>query len=276
VCPSCGRLVGVKDASCIHCGRPNPGLWGFSRALRAFGESFGFGPMVMVTCGGLYLAALLMDPQGIGGGGPFSLLSPSLQSLFTLGASGAVPIFGMGRWWTVLSAAWLHGGLLHILFNMLWIRHLAPASTQLFGPARVVLIYTVSAITGFGLTSLVGALMPFLPTMLQGARFSVGASAPVFGLLGALVLYGRRSGSHLVGSQALGYALMLGLFGFIMPGIDNWAHAGGFLGGYAAAALLDPRLPERLDHLLGALFCLAATVAAVLASVLTAFSAFRS
>lgn len=276
VCPSCGRLVGVKDASCFHCGRPNPGLWGFSRALRALGEGFGFAPLVMVACGGLYLAALLLDPRGMGGGGPLALLSPSVQSLFTLGASGAVPVFGMGRWWTLLSAAWLHGGLLHILFNMLWIRQLAPAAGQLFGPARVVLIYTASAVTGFGLSSLVGALLPFLPPVLQGARFSVGASAPVFGLLGALVLYGRRTGSRVVGSQALGYAVMLGLFGLIMPGIDNWAHAGGFLGGYAAAALLDPRLPERLDHFLAALLCLAATAAAILASVLTAFPALRA
>ena len=275
VCPSCGRLVGVKDASCFHCGRPNPGLWGFSRALRALGEGFGFAPLVMTACGILYLAALLLDPAGIGGRGGFSIFSPSLKSLFTLGASGSVPVFGMGRWWTVLSAAWLHGGVLHILFNMLWVRNLAPATAQLFGPARVVLIYTAASVGGFALSSLAGVLLPFLPQVLRGAQFTVGASAPVFGLLGALVLYGQRTGSSMVGSQALGYAVILGLFGFIMPGIDNWAHLGGFLGGYGAAAILDPRLPERLDHLLAALACLVATAAAVVASVLTALPVMR-
>ena len=45
-------------------------------------------------------------------------LAPNQQSLFLLGASGAWPVFIFGRWWTVLSASWLHGGLLHILFNM--------------------------------------------------------------------------------------------------------------------------------------------------------------
>lgn len=275
VCPSCGKLVGVKDASCFHCGRPNPGLWGYSRALRGFGEGFGFAPLVMAVCGSLYLAALLMDPAGIGGGGAFSVFSPSLKSLFTLGASGAVPVFGLGRWWTVLSAAWLHGGLLHIVFNMLWVRNLAAPTARLFGPARLVLIYTAASVVGFTLSSLAGAMLPFLPPVLQGARFTVGASAPVFGLLGALVLYGRRTGSSMVGSQALSYAVILGLFGFIMPGIDNWAHLGGFIGGYAAAAFLDPRLPERVDHILGALVCLGLTAAAILASILTALPALR-
>ena len=49
---------------------------------------------------------------------------------------------------------------------------------------------------------------------------------------------------------------MLFIFGFIMPGVDNWAHAGGFAGGYATAKFLDPLRPERLDHLIAALLCL--------------------
>src|SRR5438067_5962444 len=52
-------------------------------------------------------------------GGMFNILAPSVQSMFLLGASGAAPIFGYGRWWTVLSAGWLHGSLLHIVFNMM-------------------------------------------------------------------------------------------------------------------------------------------------------------
>ena len=51
----------------------------------------------------------------------------------------------------------------------------------------------------------------------------------IFGLLGAMVHYGRRRGSSAVGRQALGYAVLLGLFGFVMPGIDNWAHLGGLV-----------------------------------------------
>ena len=69
---------------------------------------------------------------------------------------------------------------------------------------------------------------------------TVGASAPIFGLLGAQVCYGRRTGSSHIGGTAWQYAVVLFLFGLIMHGVDNWAHAGGFAGGYAAALLLDP------------------------------------
>ena len=71
-----------------------------------------------------------------------SFMAPASPALFLFGASGSLPVFGLGRWWTVLSAAWLHGGLLHILFNMMWVRQLAPATAELYGPGRMVIIYT--------------------------------------------------------------------------------------------------------------------------------------
>ena len=57
------------------------------------------------------------------------------------------------------------------------------------------------------------------------------------------------------------------LFGFLMPGIDNYAHAGGFGGGYLAARLLDPLKPERIDHLAIAVVCLVLSLASVVASI---------
>ena len=58
------------------------------------------------------------------------------------GASGAYPVFGYGRWWTILSAGWLHGGALHILFNMMWVRQIGPAVADIYGAGRMVIIYT--------------------------------------------------------------------------------------------------------------------------------------
>jgi rhomboid protease GluP len=207
---------------------------------------------------------LFADPSGIDRSGVLSFLSPSNRSLFLFGESGVVPVFVAGRWWTVLTAGWLHAGVLHIFFNMMWVRQLAPATSEMYGPSRMVIIYTVAGITGFTASTLAGAFVP----MLGGARFTVGASAPLFGLLGALIYYGRRSGSSMVGSQAKSWALTLFVFGFIMPGIDNWAHAGGFAGGYIASRFLDPLRPERLDHLIMALACLAVTGIAILFSIL--------
>jgi rhomboid protease GluP len=228
----------------------------------------GFMQMVLWGCVALYVATLLIDPKAIRTGGALSFLSPSVRALFLFGASGAVPVFQFGRWWTVLSAAWLHGGVIHIAFNMMWIRQLAPATAEAYGPARMVIIYTVSSITGFLLSSFAGYYLGSFPIpFLRGAYFTVGASAPIFGLLGALVFYGKRGGSSLVGRQAVGYAVILFIFGLIMPGIDNYAHAGGFAGGYLAAQYLDPLQPERGDHLLLALACIAVTALSVLVSV---------
>ena len=178
-----------------------------------------------------------------------------------------------GRWWTVLSAAWLHGNLLHIVFNLLWIPQLAPAVEELYGASRTIIIYTIASITGFLLSSCAGLVFGAAPVFfLRGAAFTLGASASIFGLLGALVVYGRRTGSSHIGSQATTYAVILFIFGFVMPNIDNYAHLGGFLGGYAAARLLDPLRPERVDHLIAAIICIAATALSIIASVVTALA----
>jgi rhomboid protease GluP len=267
LCPSCGKLVGINDERCLSCGRRRPGMWGLTPALRRLGSDLGFATIVTVGCGLLYLLSLALDPGGIGRGGLLTALSPSTKAMFLLGASGAVPVFDLGRWWTVLSAAWLHGGPLHLLFNVLWVRQLAPETAEAYGPARTVIIYTVAGVVGFFLSSAAGHFLPFLPSLLRGARLTVGASAPIFGLLGALVHYGRRRGSSGVSSQALTYAAILGLYGFLMPGIDNWAHLGGFLGGYLVARVLDPWKEERTDHMIAALLCLLASLASIVVSL---------
>jgi rhomboid protease GluP len=251
-------------------------MFGFAHLLRNVSEDMGFTQIIMWGCGALYLACLAVDPSGIRTGGLLSLFSPSTRSLFLFGASGAIPVFGYGRWWTVLSAAWLHAGVLHILFDMYWVRNLAPSAARLYGPGRTVIIYAVSAISGFLASSVAGAFLPFLPGFLRGAGITVGASAPVFGLLGALLHYGRRGGSSYIGQQARGLAIMFLIFGFVLPGVDNWAHLGGFAGGWLAAKMLDPLKPERGDHVLAALGCLVLSLLSVAISVVEGLKLFRS
>ncbi len=273
VCASCGSLVGVNDDRCYTCGRRNPGLWGFGPVLRRFGNDLGFLSLVIYGCAVLYTATVIVAlavGESIMGGSLFGLLGPGTRTLFLFGASGGVPVFLYGRWWTILSAGWLHGGALHILFNIMWIRQLGPAVAEMFGAARMIIIYTIAGACGFLLSSFAGTYLPALP-FLHGAQFTVGASAPIFGLLGALVHYGRRGGSSLVLAEASRYAITLFVVGLIMPGVDNFAHAGGFAGGYLASAWLDPLKPERMDHFIGAALCLVATALAILGSIVSIF-----
>lgn len=270
ICTSCGVLVGVNDDTCYSCGRWNPGLWGYGPALRRLGNDLGFVPLVIGGTVTLYVVSLLLSGLNMRG-----MFAPSSQVLFLLGASGALPVFEYGRWWTVLTAGWLHAGVLHVFFNVMWIRQLAPAIAELHGPGRMVIIYTVSGVTGFVASSVAGLYLAGLP-VIGGANVSVGASAPIFGLLGALVHYGRATGHSHARDAGLQYALFMGVFGLIFPGIDNWAHAGGFAGGYLASLVLNPLRRERIDHLAIGAVCLAATVIALLASIVTAWPLLRN
>ena len=274
LCPSCGSLVGVKDEQCLSCGRLRPGLWGLTPLLRNVGDDMGFVPLVTWACGALYLACLASDPEGIRSSGLLSFFSPSRRSLFVFGASGAEPVFVYGHWWSVLSAGWLHGGVLHILFNMLWVRDLAPPTARLYGPGRMVIIYTVAGVCGFSASTL-AFLLPFLPPFLRGAGFTVGASAPIFGLIGALLYYGRRGGSSYIGQQARSLAITMLIFGFVMPGVDNWAYLGGLGGGYLTARILDPLKPEKGNHVMLAVLCLALSLLSVAVSVVKGLAILR-
>ena len=266
VCPNCGRLVGVQDGECYNCGQRNPGLWGYAPLLNKFGRNLGFTEIVLFGCAAMFVITLLGEPAAIGMNGIFNLLSPGRKPLFLMGASGAMPVFGYGRWWTVLSAAWLHGSLLHIAMNMMWLRQLMPAVSQLYGVGRLVIIYTVASAAGFAATSIMGILP--MPLPLQGAGFTVGASAPLFGLFGALIAYSQRAGTSQIGQQVWRWVIMFVVIGLLIPMIDNWAHLGGFAGCYLASRWLDPLKDETSKHYLAALVCLLLTFASIVASFL--------
>ena len=263
VCPECGRLVGADEARCPFCGYARPAGGSLDGQLRKF-FALPFEWVVIVVCTIFFLASLALDPSNIGRGGLLGFLAPSPRSLLILGGSGALPMFGLGRWWSVLSATWLHGGLLHILFNMLWVRQLAPPVARVFGTARTVLIYVAAGALGFLLSSVAGAYLGFMPSFLQGATLTIGASASIFGLLGALVHFGRHHGFSAAAQQAWTWAVILFLMGFVFRGVDNYAHLGGFLGGYAASWALNPIHPERPAHRLAAGVALFGSIAAVI------------
>ena len=179
---------------------------------------------------------------------------------------------GLGRWWTVLSAGWLHGSLLHIVFNLLWIRNLAPQVAIAFGPGRLVMIYTVAIAVGGMLTSLAGVFLKGIP-FLAGSQLSIGASGGLFGLLGALVAYGQMTKDFAANQDTWRLSLVLFVFGFLTPQVDNWGHLGGFLGGYLISRVkgIHPRKPEGTEQLYAAIACLFLTALSVIASLIHAY-----
>ena len=251
VCPSCGKLVGVNEPRCPYCDAWRPGLFGLAPSLqRLVGNRVDLVSLILMACISLYAAALLLQPEALfSGRGILSFLSPGNRALYQLGMTGGAA-WSLGWWWTILTANYLHGSLLHIFFNMMWVRNLAPVSTDVYGPARTFVIFNISGAAGFYVSN----VMSGVPT--------IGASGGIFGLLAALIVYGRRRGSSMMSSQLWQWAIILGVFGFIMPGINNWAHGGGFAGGWIVGQLMglsdEPR--ESAGVIILALSLIALTV----------------
>jgi len=259
LCPSCGRLTNADAAECLVCGQRNPGMWGFAAPLGRIFRRRSFTDVVMAVCIALYIVSLVFDPlAALRPRGMFDIFAPSNQALFVLGASGSIP-WELGRWWTLLTAIYLHGSLLHIVFNVMWIRQLGPAVQDIYGPARLVVIFTVSGVVGFVASNMVGH------------PFTIGASGSIFGLLGAIVAFGyKRGGTYgtMVLKQYGQWALVLFVLGFLMPGVNNTAHAGGFVGGFLtglALSLAERRAETRLDWFMAGTGILATALGFLLA-----------
>ena len=265
LCPNCGKLVSATAEECIHCGMKNPGRWhNVPLMKKLLGGQISYVRGIMIVCIVLYIIALLIDPSALFRvRGIFQLLSPSGLALYLLGMTGSVAI-AEGKWWTIITAMYLHGGLLHIFFNLLWIRQLGPVVEELFGSSRFFLIFTLSGMFGF------------IVSNAFGIRFTIGASGAIFGLLGAVIFYGRHRGgafgTHIY-RQTIQWVVILFLLGFMMDVVNNFAHAGGFIGGYVAALLLKYQeiQPETLWHRRLALLSLALPAFAFLMVVLSLF-----
>jgi rhomboid protease GluP len=265
LCPSCGRLTNADALVCLVCGRRNPGMWGFAGPLRVLFRAWSFTNVVTAVCVVLFIATLVLDPSAaFRPRGYLDVFSPSDRALQALGAAGAIP-WRDGYWWTIFTAIYLHGGLLHILFNVLWIRQLGPAVEEIYGPARLVIIFTVAGAVGF------------VASNMFDVWFTVGASGSIFGLLGAIIAYARKRGGsfgRLVLQQYGQWALILFISGFLLSGVNNFAHAGGFVGGYAAGLVLslaERRAESTLEWLLASVAIVVTAVGFALA-LFTAFT----
>lgn len=135
------------------------------------------------------------------------------------------PSIRAGQYYRIITGTLLHGGLMHLIFNNYSLYVLGSQLEGFFGKFKFALIYIFSAICG-SLLSI---------TFSQGAG-SVGASGAIFGLMGSLLYFGfyyRVYLGQVVKSQILPLVILNLVLGFIIPGIDNFAHIGGLVGGAA-------------------------------------------
>jgi membrane associated rhomboid family serine protease len=134
-------------------------------------------------------------------------------------SSGQVVGVAEGEWWRLVTAMFLHYGVLHLGMNMLVLWIIGPPLEEYFGHWRYALVYLVSGLAGSA-----GALI-WSPNAL-----TVGASGAIWGIMGAaLVLEARRI--YVFGGQAMGLVVFNLLITFLIPGISIGGHIGGLIGG---------------------------------------------
>jgi len=238
LCPSCGALVGTTATNCYQCGASTTySLSAASRTLsRWMPQTSPVTYAILSICCLMYVLSLVITLKFSGGegagGGLMNLGGIATQINFRLGAS--LPLAeDIGQPWRLITAIFLHGGLLHIGFNMWVLMDIGPMVEEMYGSARYFFFFVVTGAAGYLVSSFFGHL-------------SVGASGSLLGLVG--ILLAASTGRQSMAAQALRSALIrwlvyIGVLGLLMSGTDNAAHAGGLAAGYLLGRLFADRTP---------------------------------
>jgi rhomboid protease GluP len=156
----------------------------------------------------------------------------------TLVAFGAKWNYGLvnGQWWRLVTAGFLHGDVLHILMNSWVLFDLGAQVEEVYGPSRMLAIYFLSSVAGF------------YASAVWSPAVSVGASAALFGLIGAMIAVGVRHRTPMgaaIRGMYLRWALYGLVFGLVFSRIDNAAHVGGLAAGFGIGYVAEtPGLVE--------------------------------
>ena len=215
MCPHCRAFITTSDKVCPYCNE-NVGPRAVERRnagemLAGFIPSARFVTVVLVMVN----IALYIGDQ----------LNPT-RPIARAGAESGILIMTYGQWYRLFTAGYLHGGLLHVLMNMWAMFDLSAQVEEIYGPSRLFVFYTVASVAGFYFS------MRWNP--LVG---SLGASAALFGLIGAMIALGvrnRNAAGSAIRAVYVRWAIYGLLFG-LLPGVDNRAHIGGLAAGFAIA-----------------------------------------
>ena len=194
---------------------------------------------------------------GLGGLLPRATLDYGNLALLGDGSGGEIGV-AAGQYYRLLTAAFLHAGVFHILMNMFALAQLGPVLEAALGRLRFTALYVLSALGGSVLSYVLSE--PF--------QLGVGASGAIFGLFGAYYVVVRRLGGE---TRSIVTLLVINLvITFAVPNIDWRAHLGGFVTGAALAAAFAyaPRTERRDAVQVGA--CTAVLVVLVTGVVLRA------
>jgi rhomboid protease GluP len=241
LCPACGTLVGATATKCHQCGASMTfSLAAASRSLGRFMPTTSPATYGILTLSCLvYVVTLLATlhegaSEGFGGGlgGLMNLGGIAGDVLQRMGASLPLP-YNLAEPWRFVTAVFLHGSLMHIAFNMWVLMDIGPQVEEMYGTGRYLFLYVVTGIGGYVLSSAFG-------------NFSVGGSGALLGLVGVMlaITVGRKTaGMMMLRSQLIRWLVYIAILGFVVRGVDNYAHFGGLATGFLLGRIMVDRPP---------------------------------
>lgn len=262
ICRNCGGLIDRDIKVCPRCGERLEHFRAaqFRRAVGLIAPDGFTVAYLLIAVNICSMAAFMLAFGGM------NLLAADGRDLAMAGM--LIPqLFWAGEWWRLIMYAYLHGGILHILFNMMSLSQVGPVAEREVGPARFFVLFTLCAIGG-GAADLFASANG-LP------RHVVGASGAIFGLIGFGLTFNWSYGGAAGRSNSkifLQWALYSFAYGMIIPQVDNICHAGGFLTG-ALLGIVMERTMRNGDPFAGlwrvlAVICALATLASFAAAIL--------
>ena len=164
-----------------------------------------------------------------------NILSIDTYVLINMGAK-VNELINHGQVWRLLTCAFLHGGIMHIAFNMYALKIIGSEVEYAYGRKKYLIIYFISALGGSAFSYI------FSPYSI-----SVGASGAIFGLLGAMLVFGYKNKERIGKGYMMNIIQVLViniLIGVTLSNIDNFAHLGGAIAGAATSLLTKSRVSD--------------------------------
>ena len=232
ICTDCATFAPVGIRCPDHAGGPKqaPGLnmrRQMSRRRRGWTSTAGLTTRILIGLNVLVFVVNLAQGASLGQNGGTLFVDWALIGQ-AIGPDGSLIGVAEGEWWRMLTAAFLHGGIIHLGLNMLMLWWIGTPMEEAIGRARYLALYVVSALAGSA-----GALL-----LTEAGRPTVGASGAIFGLLGAALVLERQR-NYVLGGSALSIIVLNLILTFAVPNISVGGHLGGLAGGAGVAFALS-------------------------------------
>jgi rhomboid protease GluP len=223
MCRACRGLIDANATTCPLCGAQ--GHYAKRASVSMSGLSAMWTVNNVIVLANLLIYALIIIYQNnvlpiSDQGSELDAVSPTGMILYLFGSAEPQSVFA-GHYWRLISANFLHGGVIHILFNSFSLFQIGQVGEAEFGGAKYLCLYLITGIAGF------------LTVITFSHAGAIGASCAIFGIIGALAVYGYRRGDTF-GRNLKSTMVQWIFFGAIMslmPGISLWGHLGGLIAG---------------------------------------------